>query len=334
MKNKIKKTGILSVLACLLVLLASCSKNYKNEPQTIKIKLNEVTHSVFYAPQYVAMGLGFFQNEGLEVELFSAEGSDKTAMAILSSQADIGLLGASSVISAHQDGKDNLTLFAGLTQRDGSFLIGRTPEFSWDKLKNKKIIAGRKGGVPKMMLEYILAQKGIIPQKDVFLIDNIQFNLMGVAFIRGVGDFVTLFEPTASNLVNNKDFYILAPLGKECEKTAYTCYCCLKSYSEKHPKTLKKFIKAIYKAQIWVSEHSAKEIANVILPYFVDSDKELLIKCAENYKEADVWCKNPLITTQEITLMEEIMIKSNELENRVIPEKILNQAHAKTVVGI
>lgn len=331
MKNKIKKTAILPVLICFLMLLTSCRNN---ESETIKIRLNEVTHSVFYAPQYVAIKLGFFQSEGLDIELSSAQGSDKTMMAVLSSQADIGLLGASSAINAFQEGKDNPILFAGLTQRDGSFLIGRNKDFTWEKLKNKKIIAGRKGGVPKMMLDYILRKKGFTPGKDVKLIDNIQFDLMGVAFIRGVGDFVTLFEPTASNLVNNKNFYILAPLGKECDKTAYTCYCCLESYAEKNPETLKKFTKALYNAQTWISNHNAEEIVDVILPFFVDSDKQLLIKCVENYMAADVWCKNPLITENEINLMQEIMIKSNELENKINSEKILDQSHAKKILGI
>ena len=334
MKNKIKKISILSILICFFLLLPSCSKNYTPQSQTTKIRLNEVTHSVFYAPQYAAIKLGYFQNEGLDIELSSAQGSDKTMMAILSSQADIGLLGASSAINAYQEGKDNPMLFAGLTQRDGSFLIGRTGDFAWEKLKNKKIIAGRKGGVPKMMLDYILRKKGLIPGKDVELIDNIQFDLMGVAFIRGVGDFVTLFEPTASNLINNKNFYILAPLGKECDKTAYTCYCCLESYAKKHPDILKKFTSALYKAQVWIKTHSAEEIVSVILPFFVDSDKHLLTKCVENYIEADVWCKNPLITENEINLMQEIMIESNELENKINFEKILDQSHAKEILGI
>lgn len=335
MKNKFKKIIVTAVFMFFLMLLSSCSKNYDSyDSKPIKIKLNEVTHSVFYTPQYVALGLGYFKEEGLEVELSCAQGSEKTMMAVLSSQADIGLLGASAVMNAYKESGDKPILFAGLTQRDGSFLIGRTPEFKWEELKNKKIIAGRKGGVPKMVLEYILRKKGLTPGKDVELIDNIQFDLMGVAFIRGTGDFVTLFEPTASNLTENKDFYILKPLGKECEKTAYTCYCCLKNYSEKNPDILKKFIKAIYRAQKWVCNHNAEEIVNVITPFFVDSDKKLLIKCVENYIEADVWCENPLITEKELNLMEEIMIESGELENKLDFEKILDKSYAKKILGI
>lgn len=334
MKNKFSKIKLLVILACFAVILPFCLKlkYQKKEPETLKIRLNEVTHSIFYAPQYVALQLGYFKNEGLDIELLNAEGSDKTMMAILSAQTDIGLLGASSVMNAYKSCGDIPILFAGLTQRDGSFLVGRTPDFAWEKLKNKQVIAGRKGGVPRMMFEYILSKKGLEPGKDVQILDNIQFSLMGVAFTKGIGDFVTLFEPTASNLVLSKNFYILAPLGQECEKTAYTSYCCLKSYSEKHPDILKKFTKALYKAQIWIQNHTAEEIINVILPFFVDADKNLLKKCVENYISADVWCKNPLITKEEINLMEEIMIKGNELTEKIDFEKIVDKSYAKEVI--
>ncbi len=334
LKKRLTKIKLLAMFVFIAIIIALYLniKNHETNPAISKIRLNEVTHSIFYAPQYVALELGYFKNEGLDVELLSAEGSDKTMMAVLSNQADIGLLGASSVIDACKNSKDTPILFAGLTQRDGSFLVGRTPDFSWEKLENKQIIAGRKGGVPRMIFEYILSKKGLELGKNVWLIDNIQFSLMGVAFAKGIGDFVTLFEPTASNLVLSKNFYILAPLGKECEKTAYTCYCCLKSYSKAHPDVLGKFTRALYKAQMWINNHNSEEIVNVILPFFVDSDKNLLKKCVENYISADVWCKNPLITKEEIDLMEEIMISSNELKEKIDFEKIVEQSYAKEVL--
>lgn len=332
MKNTFFKIGMCLVLIFSVFILSSCSKNDENKEKTIKINLNEVTHSVFYTPQYVAMGLNYFKNEGLDVELFSAEGSDKTAMAVLSSQADIGLLGTSSVINAYKESGDTLILFAGLTQRDGSFLIGRQPNFKWEDLKNKEIIAGRKGGVPKMVLEYILTKKGIIPNKDIRLIDNIPFGLIGAAFVRGIGDFAALFEPTASNLTIGKNFYILKPLGKECEKTAYTCYCCLKSYYKNHPDIIKKFTMAIYKAQIWVQNHSISEIVDVISPFFVDSDRELLTKCVKNYMEADVWYKTPVITEDELNTLQEIMINGHELEQKVDFKEIVKESCAKEIL--
>lgn len=334
MKNTFFKINMFLILIFLAFFTSSCSKNWEHKEKTTKIKLSEVTHSVFYAPQYVAIGLNYFKDEGLDVELFSSEGSDKTLMAVLSSQADIGLLGSSSVIHAYNDQGDATILFAGLTQRDGSFLMGRSPNFKWEDLEGKEVIAGRKGGVPKMVLEYILAKKGFVSGKNIKLIDNIPFGLIGAAFARGIGDFATLFEPTASNLALSKDFFILKAIGKECEKTAYTCYCCLKSYYQKHPDIIKKFIKAIYKAQDWVNTHSTPEIVEVIAPFFVDSDKTLITKCVGNYIDANVWCENPLITKEHLETIQEIMIHGNELENKIGFEKIVDQSYAQEILEI
>ncbi len=311
--------------------LTSCSDNSVSDIK--KVRLNEVTRSIFYAPQYIAMGLGFFKEAGIEIDLKTGEGSDKTMTAVLASQADIGLLGSSAVISVYSQGKEDCpVMFAGLTQRDGSFLVGRSPNFDWGDLKGKEIIAGRKGGVPEMTLEYILSKKGLDPHKDVKLLNNIQFNLMSIAFSRGVGDYVALFEPTASTLVHEKSFYILKSLGSECEKMTYTCYCCSQKYMENNPEIIQHFTNAIHKAQIWLKNHSAEEAAKVIAPYFVDSDINFLADCIENYFKSDVWCDSPVISEESFDFMEEIMIRAGELDKKIDFSKVAENKYATKAV--
>lgn len=331
MKKINLKFAVLFIMILSMAFLMSCSDN--SESDFKKVRLNEVTRSIFYAPQYIAMGLGFFRELGIDLELKSAEGSDKTMTAVLSSQADIGLLGSSSVISVCSQGKEDCpVMFAGITQRDGSFLVGRIPQFEWENLRGKEIIAGRKGGVPEMVLEYILSKRGLKPHEDVKLLNNIQFNLMGIAFSRGIGDYVALFEPTASTLILEKKFYILTPLGAECEKVTYTCYCCSKKYMENNPEVIRNFTLALYRAQMWLKTHNAEEAAKVIAPYFVDSDTSLLTECVENYLKADVWCDSPVINRESFELMQEIMIRAGELEDKIDFDKIVENKYAMNSV--
>lgn len=306
----------------------------KNLSNSQVVRLNEVTRSVFYAPQYVAIELGYFKDNNLEVKLSSAEGSDRTMTAILSNQADIGLLGTSSVISVYSQGKEDYPiLFAQLTHRDGSFLAGRDSDFEWDNLKGKEIIAGRKGGVPEMVLEYILKNKGFDIQNDLTLLNNIKFDLMGIAFSRGVGDYVCLFEPTASMLKNEKSFHILKSLGVECDEISYTGYCASKKYIQDNPKVIQSFVDAIYKAQIWINNHSSEEIAKVILPYFVDSSLELLTECVENYISSQVWCSEPIIKKSGFDLLQKIMIEAKELDKEVKFENLVENSFSFNAVN-
>ena len=327
---KIKFCKYFILLAILSLILTSCL--HKNESKMKAVKLNEVTRSVFYAPQYVALGLGFFEENGLEIKLNSAEGSDKTMTAILSRQADIGLLGTSAVLSVKSQGKENCpVLFSQLTQRDGSFLVGRNENFKWDDLKGKSVIAGRKGGVPEMVFEHILKEKGIFD--EVTLLNNIKFDLMGIAFSRGVGDYVCLFEPTAQVLKNEKSLFILESLGASCEKISYTGYCCSPEYMQENPEVIKSFANAIFKAEKWVKTHSAEEIADVILPYFISCSKEVLVNSLENYLSCDVWCEEPAFQENEFELLEKIMMQAGELEEKVAFKDVVENKFALCAEG-
>ncbi len=329
-KNIIKILGFLAFVLS-VVFITSCSSD---GGKLKTVRLNEVTRSIFYCPQYVALALGYFEQEGLNIELNSAEGSDKTMTALLANQADIGLLGTSSIISVVSQGKkDAPVAFAQLTQRDGSFLISRCSDFDWKDLKNKKIIAGRKGGVPEMVLEYILKNHGFKINEDVALLNNIQFNLMSVAFSRGTGDYVALFEPTASRLVHEKGYFIVKCLGEECKPMAYTCYCASGKYIKENPAVIQSFTNAIYKAQIWTQNHSPREIAEQIQKYFIDFNMDLLVQCIENYKKYDVWSVTPCISDESIDTIQKIMIEAGELSCPISYKDVVTDVYAKETIN-
>lgn len=311
---KIKIISIV-IFFCMVVSLF-CFKFRKNNSNKI-IRLNEVTRSVFYAPQYVALSLGYFSENGLDIKLSSAEGSDKTMTSILSHKADIGLLGISSAISVKSQGKENCPLvFSQITKKDGSFLVGRNNEnFKWDNLKGKEIIAGRKGANPEMVFEHILKKMNIF--EDIKLLNNIKFDLMGVSFSKNIGDYVCLFEPTASLLEQEKSFYILEFVGSQCEELSYTGYCASADYINNNIENIRLFTNSIKKAQTWIKNHNAKEIGEVISPYFINCSREVLEKCILNYLKNDVWCDEPYLKENQFEALENIMIQAGELKNKV-----------------
>lgn len=329
--HNVKKYLLFTCIICVLFILSACS--IINTDSVNKIKLCEVTRSVFYCPQYIALSQGFFNEENLQIELTSAEGSDKVMTAILSSQSDIGLIGTSAVISVIEQGKEKHPVaFAGLTERDGSFLISRTPNFKWDDMRGKEIISGRKGGVPEMVLEHVLRTHGINPESDLKLLNNIQFNLMSVAFGRGIGDYVCLFEPIASRIVNEKNFYNLMSIGNECPPIPYTCYCASIQYMRNNTEIIQKFTNAIYKAQKWIKVHTSEEIAQNISKYFIDFDIESLTECVEKYKNVGVWSQNPLIQKDGFEYLEQIMRECNELNSNIEYEKAVDNTWAKNSI--
>ena len=298
------------------------------------VRLGEVTHSVFYAPQYAAINLGFFEEEGIEIELSNLGGADKVMSALLSNQIDIGFAGPEASIYVYNEGREDYPeVFAQLTQKDGCFLVGKEkPDvFDWNQLKGKTVIPGRKGGVPYMTFEYLLKQKGLNPEKDLNLDDSIQFSLMAGAFSGSDAEYVTLFEPTASMIEQEKKGYILASVGEETGEIPYTAYCAKKSYIGKNEELIQKFTNAIYKGMVWVNEHSAEEVAKVILDSFPDTDLEIMTTVVQRYKEIDVWKTEPTMTKESFDKLQTVMESAGELEKRAPFEKVVNNKYAKNV---
>ena len=299
-----------------------------------KITVSEVTHSVFYAPQYVAMNLGFFEEEGLEVELINGGGADNVMTAVLSNQVDIGFAGPEAAVYVYNEGKEDYAeVFAQVTKRDGSFLVARekTDNFSWTDLKGKHVLPGRKGGVPYMTFEYVLKKNGIDITKDLNLDTSISFDAMNSSFVGGTADYVTSFEPAASQLEKEGAGYIVAAVGSATEEIPYTAYFAKKSYIEKNSDIIQRFTNAIYKGQVWVNEHSAEEIADATLASFPDSDKELLTKAIKNYKEIDVWNTTPIMSEASFNLLQEVIIEAGELEAMAPYDKVVNNTFAENV---
>ncbi len=284
------------------------------------ITVNEVTHSVFYAPQYAAMELGFFEEEGLRVDLVNGGGSDKSMTAVLSGDADIGLMGPETAVYVYNEGKEDHAVVIGqLTQRDGSFLVGRKddPDFTWESLRGATIIGGRKGGMPLMTLEYVLRQKGLVPGEDVFVRTDIQFNLMAGAFEGSDADYVTLFEPTASLCEREGKGHLVAAVGAESGAVPFTAYLVKKSSLSEKTGLYQRYLNAVAKGQKWVAEHTPEEIAHVIAPQFPDSDEALLTAVAKNYQDIGAWCVSPVMAEEDFVRMQDIIETAGELAKRV-----------------
>ncbi len=300
-----------------------------------KIKVGEVTHSVFYAPQYAAISQGFFADEGLELELSNLQGTDKVMSGILSDQIEIGLSGPEAAIYVYNEGKeDYVEVFSQLTKRDGSFLVGKEPNesFEWDDIRGKTVIPGRKGGVPYMTLEYIIKQNGIDPVNDVVLDDSIQFSLMAGAFAGGEAEYVSLFEPTASMIEQEGKGYILCSIGQESGEIPYTAYTAKKSFIEKNEGLIQKFTNAVYRGQQWVQQHSAKEVAEAVQYAFPDTDLDILTKVVERYKSIDVWNSDPVLQKEPFELLQTVMSSAGELKTKAPYEIIVNNRFAEKAI--
>ena len=285
------------------------------EAENVTVRLSEVTHSVFYAPQYVAMSQGFFADEGLDIELSNGGGADKVMTAVVSGGADIGLAGPESCIYIHAQGKDDLpVIFAQLTKRDGSFLVGRSDEaFDWNDLRGKTIIGGRKGGVPEMTLEYVLKQHGIVPQEDAVVDTSVQFNMMAGAFTGGQGDYVTLFEPAATQVAAAGQGYILCSIGAESGDIPYTAYFAAQSYARENSDVIAAFCRAVARALDWVDTHTDREVAQAIIGQFPDTDLDTLEAVTARHREIGAW--NMPLTMEKTALerLETVMTQAGEL---------------------
>ena len=325
---------LMIIIAVTFVIKANIRKtNDSGELHTIQ--LNEVTRSVFYAPQYVAISNGFFEEEGLELEITTGQGADKVMTAILAGQSDIGLCGPEAAIYVYNEGKeDYIEVFAQLTQKDGSFLVSKEPtdNFSWQDLKGKTVIPGRKGGVPYMTLEYVLKQNGINPQTDLVLDDSIKFDLMAGAFSGGNAEYVTLFEPTASMTEDAGKGYIVASVGEAAGEVPYTAYCAKKSYMADNEDIIESFTRAVYRGEQWVKEHSSKEVAEKIQDFFPDTTVESLENSVRKYKDIDAWKENPILKEEAFDKLQEIMTMAGELTQKAPYEKIVNNSYAEKVI--
>ena len=308
------KKIIAPVLAAAMLLLCGCGSAAEEELTTVR--LNEVTHSVFYAPQYVAMELGFFADEGLAIELTNGGGADKVMTAVVSGQSDIGLAGPESCIYIYGQGKEDYpVIFGQLTARDGAFLMGRTADedFDWASLRGKTIIGGRKGGVPEMTLEYVLRQHGLEPQVDVVVDTSVQFNMMAGAFTGGQGDYVTLFEPAATEVVNAGQGYILCSIGEESGDIPYTAYFAAQSYLAENGDTVAAFCRAMARALDWVDTHTDREVAEAILGQFPDTDPDTLAAVTARHRAIGAWNIPLTMERDSLERLETVMTQAGEL---------------------
>ena len=334
--------GIKSIISMILILAlvvigVGCNKK---QGEFEKIKVAEVTHSVFYAPQYVAIEKGFFEEEGIEIELLGTQGADKTMAALLSGEVQIGLMGPEASIYVYNQGsKDYSICFAQLTKRDGTFIVGREPNenFSFKDLAGKEILGGRKGGVPEMTLEYAVKNSGLTigtntAKGEVNVRTDIQFGVMAGAFTGGEGDYVTLFEPLATGLEKENKGYILASVGQETGEIPYTAYSALSSYIDKNEDIIERFTRAVYKGQQFVQTHPAEEIAQIIAPHFKESTVEDLTTVVERYKAIDAWCENPIFKEESLNRLMDVIELAGELDKRAPYEAIVTTEYAEKVI--
>lgn len=331
MKN-FKGISLFLVLLMLFSFVTGC----QSDSDLTKLRLIEVTHSVFYAPQYVAITKGFFEEEGIDIELINGKGADKCMTALLSGEADIGFMGSEASIYVYNQGKENSVInFAQLTQRDGSFLVGRERDdnFTFDKLKGKTVIGGRIGGMPEMTLEHVLRKNGLDPKKDLDLRTDVQFDVMAGAFTGGEGDYVTLFEPIATNLEKEGKGYVVASIGAEGGYVPYTSYSTTNEFLDKNPELVEGFTNAIYKGMIWVQNSSSEEVAEALAEHFPDSDLDTLATLVTRYKEQDTWKPDLVMTEEGFEQIQNIMDDAGQLDKRVPYDKLVRDDFAKKAMS-
>jgi len=332
--RKLRSMACLIVSAVTLLGMSGCSS--ESDDKLKKITLNEVAHSIFYAPQYVAIEEGYFKDEGIELTLVTGFGADKVMTSLVSGDADIGFMGSESSIYVYNEGSSDYAVnFAQLTQRAGNFLVSRQPDenFDWNSLKGKTVLGGRAGGMPQMILEYILKQKNIDPQKDLTIIQNIDFGSTAGAFSGGTADYTVEFEPSATLLENEGSGYVVSSLGIESGYVPYTAYCSNKSYIEENPEIIQAFTNAIQRGMDYVSTHTSEEIAAVIAPQFPETEADDLVKIVERYKSQDSWKTDTVFTEESFELLEDILDAAGELKQRVPYNELVNTEFSKKALN-
>ena len=306
------------------------------EEKLTKVTLNEVAHSIFYAPQYVAIEEGYFAEEGLDLTLVTGFGADKVLTALISGEADIGFMGAEASIYAYQEGAtDPAVNFAQLTQRAGNFLVARKEmkDFKWEDLKGKKVLGGRKGGKPEMVSEYILKKNGIDPQKDLTIDQSIDFGSTAAAF---TGDdsaaYTVEFEPSATILEKEGAGYVVASLGEASGYVPYTSYSAKESYMKENPEIIQKFTNALQKGMDYVQSHTPEEIAEVIAPQFKETDLDTITTIVKRYYDQDTWKENLIFEKDSFELLQDILEDAGELGERAEYEELVQTEYAKNAV--
>ncbi|WP_287084197.1 ABC transporter substrate-binding protein [Blautia sp. LMAG:89] len=335
MKNKkriaLAVAVVLAVTALPMTVFAS--KKDKEEEKLSKVTLNEVAHSVFYAPQYVAIEKGYFAEEGLNLTLVTGFGADKTMTAVISGEADIGFMGAEASVYAYQEGAtDPVVNFAQLTQRAGNFLVAREemPDFKWEDLKGKKVLGGRTGGMPEMVFEYILRKNGIDPRKDLTIDQSIDFGSTAAAFTGDESAAYTVeFEPSATILEKEGAGYVVASLGEASGYVPYTSYSAKTSYMKENPEIIRKFTEALQKGMDYVQSHTPEEIAEVIAPQFKETDLDTITTIVKRYYDQDTWKENLVFEKESFELLQDILQEAGELNERVEYKKLVNTEYVK-----
>ena len=342
MKKKLyrKFLGLTLCAALITAMAAGCgskkeSSQGSSSSATVKVTLNEVAHSIFYAPMYVAIEEGYFEEEGIDLTLVTGFGADKTMTAVLTGEADIGFMGSESTIYTYAGGTaDYVINFAQLTQRAGNFLVSREPidDFHWDMLKGKDVLGGRAGGMPEMVFEYILEKNSIDPVTELTIDQSIDFGSTAAAFSGGQGDFTVEFEPHATSLEAKGDGYVVASLGEDSGYVPYTAFSAKKSFIETHPDVIQSFTNALQKGMDYVNSHSPEEIAKVISPQFEETPVETITAIVTRYYDQDTWKENLIFEEDAFTLLQNILEEAGELPARVPYDDLVTTDFAKEAV--
>lgn len=326
---KRKGIAVLAVILLVAVFLPGCSKS---DGSLTKVQLNEVAHSIFYAPQYAAIELGYFKDEGIDLALVNGLGADKTMTAVLSGDADIGFMGPEATVYVYNEGKEDYVVnFAQLTQRAGNFLVtkDKNETFTWDNLRGKTVVGGRAGGMPEMVFEYILKKNGLDPKSDLSIVQNIDFGLTAQAFAAGTGDYTIEFEPAATALEKEGTGKVAASLGVESGKVPYTAYSAKKSYIEKHPEVIQKFTNALQKGLDYVNSHKPEEIAKTIQPQFKETDLDTLTAIVKRYYDQQTWKENTVFQEDSFNLLQDILEDGGVISTRAPYDKVVTTVYAE-----
>lgn len=334
-----KKKIFALVLCCCLVWVSLGLTACNEDNGYTTVRLNEVTHSVFYAPLYVAINKGYFEEYGMEIELTNGAGSDNTMTALISGSADIGLMGPETTVYCNVQGMNNYpVIFGQLTKRDGSFLLSKQDEadtFEWSDLENKHVLIGRQGGMPAMTMQYIMNMHGLYDGVNCTMNDSVEFALMGSVFdADDTVDYTTLFEPTASLYQNEGKGYIVDSVGSESGEVPFTAFTALNDYLTKNPDTAKNFLLAVNKGYEYMCNNDPEVVAEALAPSFEDTSLESLTYVVESYVDIDAWCSSPVMTEDAYDRLIAIMKNAGELDQDVAFEDIVDNTIATEVANL